>query len=192
MGYKHSKADLLKAGITLFRQRGYSAVGINDILARCSVPKGSFYNFFAGKEDFALEAAKLYASWLARETAETDSLEHIQAPARLLEYFWGMKTYYAGTGFKESCLHQVFAAELSENSEIMSVVNTAHGNRVNAVAGWITAGIAERSISPGVFPLVAANLLVNGFNGALVIAKANHSSIPLDEFIDQAIALILK
>ena len=54
MGYKHNIDTIVKKGMRLFEQRGYHAVGINDILKACAIPKGSFYNFFDSKEQLWL------------------------------------------------------------------------------------------------------------------------------------------
>lgn len=56
MGYKHNKDDIIQSGTELLRKHGYESTGINDILKACGIPRGSFYNFFYTKEEFALEA----------------------------------------------------------------------------------------------------------------------------------------
>ena len=53
MGYKHNIEDIIDKGSELFRKKGYNNVGINEILKECDIPKGSFYNFFETKEEFA-------------------------------------------------------------------------------------------------------------------------------------------
>jgi TetR/AcrR family transcriptional regulator, lmrAB and yxaGH operons repressor len=48
---------LIRAAVTLFRQRGYDGVGLTEILKAADAPKGSFYHHFpGGKEQLAVVA----------------------------------------------------------------------------------------------------------------------------------------
>lgn len=50
------RALILSNASRLFSQKGYFGVGINEILAACEVPKGSFYHYFPqGKNQLAVE-----------------------------------------------------------------------------------------------------------------------------------------
>lgn len=60
MKKKHHKDDILQQGEQLFRKQGYNHTGINEILKVSGIPKGSFYNFFDSKEDFALKVVQRY------------------------------------------------------------------------------------------------------------------------------------
>jgi TetR/AcrR family transcriptional repressor of lmrAB and yxaGH operons len=51
-----TRARLLQAALLLFRQRGYHGVGVADVLALASAPKGCLYHHFpGGKEQMAVE-----------------------------------------------------------------------------------------------------------------------------------------
>ena len=60
MGYKHQAEDIINTGMELIRTKGYHNVGINEILKASNIPKGSFYNFFESKEDFARQVVAYY------------------------------------------------------------------------------------------------------------------------------------
>lgn len=54
-----TRARIVDAAARLFRQRGYHAVGLNEILAESRAPKGSLYHHFPeGKPDLARAAAE--------------------------------------------------------------------------------------------------------------------------------------
>lgn len=58
---------LVTAAATLFRQKGYHATGLAEILAAAGVPKGSLYHHFPeGKADLARAAADWTAAMLIR------------------------------------------------------------------------------------------------------------------------------
>ena len=47
-----TKAHLLATGYQLIAKKGFTAVGIKQILDTAGVPKGSFYHYFESKEAF--------------------------------------------------------------------------------------------------------------------------------------------
>lgn len=50
------KELILKNAARLFACKGFSGVGIGEILKSCNIPKGSFYHYFPdGKEELAIE-----------------------------------------------------------------------------------------------------------------------------------------
>lgn len=51
---------LLRTGVELLTEQGFSATGIDQILRRVGVPKGSFYNYFKSKEAFGAELIERY------------------------------------------------------------------------------------------------------------------------------------
>ena len=62
------KRDLiLSKGSAVMTRRGYHGTGVLEIVQAAGIPKGSFYHYFASKEDFALQAlAFIYRPRLAR------------------------------------------------------------------------------------------------------------------------------
>ncbi|HEX6971698.1 MAG TPA: TetR/AcrR family transcriptional regulator [Limnochordia bacterium] len=48
------RRTLLEAGMRLFSTQGYGATTVDQITAAAGVAKGTFYNYFASKEDLAL------------------------------------------------------------------------------------------------------------------------------------------
>lgn len=47
-----TRQGILDAGHRIMAAKGFSAVGLNEILTAASVPKGSFYNDFSSKDAF--------------------------------------------------------------------------------------------------------------------------------------------
>jgi AcrR family transcriptional regulator len=52
-----TRAALLRAGADLLAERSIEAIPVNDIVDRAGVAKGSFFNHFADKDDFAAAIA---------------------------------------------------------------------------------------------------------------------------------------
>ena len=47
-----TKMALIWCGTELLTERGFQITGIEEILSRVGVPKGSFYHYFKSKQDF--------------------------------------------------------------------------------------------------------------------------------------------
>jgi AcrR family transcriptional regulator len=53
-----SKRDVIvKTAVDLFRDKGYDSTNIDDIVERAGIGKGTFYQYFKGKEDLFFECA---------------------------------------------------------------------------------------------------------------------------------------
>ena len=82
---KHRDA-IVKAALTLFRRRGYSGTGLNDIVAQSGAPKGSVYHYFpAGKLAIAEAAVRQAAVNVARTLNEL-AMEH-RTPGRIVRAY---------------------------------------------------------------------------------------------------------
>jgi TetR/AcrR family transcriptional regulator, transcriptional repressor for nem operon len=72
-----TREHFLEVGLLTFHRHGYAATGIQEILESAKVPKGSFYHYFASKEEFAREVVLQYVRrWSSRHAAQ---------PAQVLE-----------------------------------------------------------------------------------------------------------
>ncbi|MGL3107866.1 acrylate utilization transcriptional regulator AcuR [Bradyrhizobium sp. BR 1432] len=85
------RARLLRTGVAILTEKGFSAVGVEEILDTAEVPKGSFYHYFDSKEAFGLALIDAYADYFARkldrwfddtERAPLDRLRDFIADAR--------------------------------------------------------------------------------------------------------------
>ena len=66
-GYSATREALVRAGVVMLTEKGYSATGIDEVLRSVDVPKGSFYHYFPSKEAFGAELIDSYASYFSRK-----------------------------------------------------------------------------------------------------------------------------
>jgi TetR/AcrR family transcriptional repressor of nem operon len=77
---------LIDAAVELVWLRSYGGVSVDDLCERAGVKKGSFYHFFATKDDLVLAA--LDASWSARKPVLDELFAPTRPPMdRLVAYF---------------------------------------------------------------------------------------------------------
>lgn len=60
-----ARAALIASGLETLTEHGYLGAGLEGILKRAGVPKGSFYHYFASKEAFGQAVMERYASYFA-------------------------------------------------------------------------------------------------------------------------------
>lgn len=103
-GYSETRESLLRVGVEILTEKGFSSVGIEEILRAVGVPKGSFYHFFGSKEAFGAELVAWYAAYFASKL-DKFLLDNTMTPLHRLRAFTddarsGMARYE----FKRGCL----------------------------------------------------------------------------------------
>lgn len=173
--------SILAHGQRIMAGKGFSAVGINEILTAANVPKGSFYHYFGSKDAFG-EA--LLDAYFEDYLAEIDAI--LQAPElnmaeRVLRYF---ENWQANQSFLEcqgKCLVVKLAAEVADLSEAMRLSLKRGTSAVSdRLAQAIERGIAEGSLRLASQPHAAAQSLYQLWLGASVMVKVHRGTQPFD------------
>ncbi len=95
---------LLRCGMEIFAEQGFAATGIDAVLKRVSVPKGSFYHYFDSKEAFGQAVLQRYADYFGCKL-DRWLLDETELPLRRIRHFVddakeGMKKHE----FRRGCL----------------------------------------------------------------------------------------
>ena len=54
------RLHILNTSSDLILRKGFSGLGLQEILQSCEIPKGSFYHYFKSKESFGCELVQYY------------------------------------------------------------------------------------------------------------------------------------
>jgi TetR/AcrR family transcriptional repressor of nem operon len=172
---------ILDAAQRLVAQKGYMAVGLNEILAEAGVPKGSFYHWFDSKDAFGNAMMQRYfdgyLSAIDGIAADKDksSAEHLMQYWRK---FYDTQVVDNGQG---RCLVVKLGAEVSDLSESMRMVlKVGTTGIVDRLEQMIVKGLAEGSVSVEASPRDTAEALYDAWLGASVMAKIHRSPDYLD------------
>ncbi|MGZ8153421.1 MAG: TetR family transcriptional regulator C-terminal domain-containing protein [Methylovulum sp.] len=177
-----NKANLLSQGVALLMQQGYHGTGLKEILDAVQIPKGSFYNYFGSKENFAAEVIQHYIepfiSQVGRhlESPDTDALTALQ------RYFNELITELEKNHFKGGCLLGNLMGEVGDTSDLCreALQTAAHRYRDSLKAGLARAQ-REGAVRTDKSAEDMADLLVNTWQGALLRMKIEQSSQPLKQ-----------
>jgi TetR/AcrR family transcriptional repressor of nem operon len=173
--------SILATGQRIMAGKGYSAVGLNEILNAAGVPKGSFYHYFGSKDAFGEAMLERYFDDYLAELDRTLQQPGMTMAQRLMDYW---KLWQASQSFEDcqgKCLAVKLGAEVADLSESMRLV-LRRGTQaiVERLTAAVAAGVQEGSLSiEGDAGTVAAGLY-QLWLGASVMAKIARTTQPFE------------
>ncbi|WHP42040.1 TetR/AcrR family transcriptional regulator [Lysinibacillus boronitolerans] len=78
---KELKEHIFLQAIQLFKEKGYEAVTVQEIVSVCGIAKGTFFNYFSRKDDILLY---LGTSQLEKLTKQLNHYQYIENPKALI------------------------------------------------------------------------------------------------------------
>ncbi|WP_341958188.1 TetR/AcrR family transcriptional regulator [Pseudomonas sp. RC10] len=108
-----TREALIRCGVEVLTEQGFMATGIDSILKRVGVPKGSFYHYFASKEAFGLAVLDSYAGYFARRLDRWLLDESLSPLERLAGFVQHSKASMARYDFRRGCLVGNMGQEVS-------------------------------------------------------------------------------
>ena len=180
-GREDARTEIIAAGHLLMARKGYTAVGIAELLAQARVPRGSFYHYFASKDAFGEAVMSDYFATYLRNMDRISSRSGVRVAQRLMDYwqYW----YEMETGDRDEikCLAVKLGAEVADLSEPMrGSLEKGTSAIIERIAAMIDAGVAEGSLGLSEESLPLARLLYDLWLGASVRAKIDRNTSPLD------------
>lgn len=172
---------IIAVGQRIMAAKGFSAVGINEILTAASVPKGSFYHYFGSKDAFGQAMLTAYFEQYHAEMDRTLSRADRSNAQRLLDYFEGWREGQSLQDCQGKCLAVKLGAEVADLSEAMRVaMKLGTSGIVSRLSQAIAAGQADRSLTVVTEPGELAESLYQLWLGASVLAKVARTPQPFD------------
>lgn len=178
-----TKTHLLETGYQLIAKKGFTGVGIKQILDTAGVPKGSFYHYFASKEAFG-EA--IISNYFINYKARLDAIvsRNDSAQQNLYDYFQNWYDTQQNGCEHGKCLVVKLSAEVADMSEPMRIVlNAGYQQIITWLADQIKDGWADGSV-PRLDNVAAESMAKRWYFawlGASLIAKTSQTNTPLAE-----------
>ncbi|MEU6352449.1 TetR/AcrR family transcriptional regulator [Streptomyces sp. NPDC047072] len=172
---------ILDTAQRIMAHKGYSAVGINEVLAEAGVPKGSFYHYFASKDAFGEAMLKGYFADYLQEMDGVLAPSERSAADRLMAYWQRWRETQSIDECQGKCLAVKLGAEVADLSESMRLaLKDGTGAVVDRIERTINGGLEDGSLSVDGEPREIAQALYDMWLGASVMAKIHRSLAPLD------------
>jgi TetR/AcrR family transcriptional repressor of nem operon len=175
------RKSILANGQRIMAGKGFSAVGINEILTASGVPKGSFYHYFGSKDAFGEAMLESYFEDYLAELDATLSARGLTMAQRLMNYWQTWQDTQSFLDCQGKCLAVKLGAEVADLSEAMRLaLKRGTAGIVDRLARAIEAGIADGSLSVDGAPDDVAQGLYQLWLGASVMVKIVRTTQPFE------------
>lgn len=171
--------------MSLFQLHGYHGTSLSMILDACGVSRGSFYNYFGGKEAFAIELIEHY------QTLEMDrwNEEFSRLPGRHADKMETMMRRlveeFCMTNERIGCLLANLSGEMALASDsFRRAIRRAIDRVLEAIREDILICQQEGSVRTDLSAEQLARLIWDYWQGALLRMKAENSRDPLYQAVD--------
>lgn len=182
--YNQAREHLLAVGEELFINSSFNCVGLNDILKKAGIPKGSFYHYFESKEDFGLQVIESYAKQNYEQLKAITSDDSLLPYQQLKKFFETNIAHFDDINYCQGCLMVNLSQELADvNEKLRCKINELSQITVDQVADCIKRMQSNDLNLNHLKPREAAQVLMNSWQGAIMKMKLEKNRDPLNVFM---------
>lgn len=184
-----TRQRLVRIGTEILTEKGFASTGLDQILKQVGIPKGSFYHYFASKDQFGLAVIDNYGSYFAAKLDHWLLDENTLPLQRLRNFVEDAKDGMTRHDFKRGCLIGNLGQELgSLNEAFRQPLEDVFTDWQNRVAHCLEQAAKLGQINKNSDCAEIAAFFWIGWEGAILRAKLVKSTRPLDLFADQFFA----
>ena len=188
-----TRAALIEAGKRMIFETGFNHTGIQAVLSEAKVPKGSFYYYFASKENFGLAVVEDFLTnhYAVRNQFFLDT--SLSPLTRLRRYFEFYANRFEQRNFQGGCLLGNLGQELADQNETFrSRVQEAFESWRAAAAACLREAKAAGEIADHWDEAQLADFCLSGWQGAILRMKVSKDRAPIDTYIATVFDSLLK
>ena len=170
-----SRARLISAAAQLFQEQGFAATGLSEILDRAQMPKGSLYHHFPGGKVELGVAAMEMAGQVLHQTLSARQESQGTAAGAIRAFAQDLAGWLEGSDYTKGCPVATVALEQANGPpELVAAIRSAFDRVIEGLGKQLEAEgqTAERAHR-------LATLCLSTLEGALILARAQHSSDPV-------------
>lgn len=176
---------IIEKGLDVVLHKGFHHTGLQEILKAAEVPKGSFYHFFKSKEEFGLNLIEYYANHKIDMTRKMLEHSHESPSMRLRQFFEDGFAELEANDFSGGCFLANMTQELAGQSDVFAqALEKKWREQRTVVANCIWEAQRCGEVVSTTSAEAVAEFLINGFQGALMRAKAAKNRDAVSLFID--------
>ncbi len=193
MDKKDTRADIIRIGTDLISRQGFNATGIDAVLKEAGVPKGSFYHYFASKEEFGMAVIDHFGERFEQRLDTFLGDEEVQPLDRIRNFLENSLARVSQNRFAKGCLLGNLGQEMADQNERFRARLDAifHAWR-ERFAACLREAQAAGELAAGADPEVVAGFILSGWEGAILRTKVMKSPQPMEDFIAVLFASVLR
>ncbi|MBQ4800392.1 TetR/AcrR family transcriptional regulator [Pseudoalteromonas sp. MMG006] len=187
-----TKALLIRTGLETLTEFGFSATGLDTILKKAAVPKGSFYHYFKSKEAYGIALVDAYDTYFIAKLNHHLKDEATPPLERIVNFtqsaIKGMQKYE----FKRGCLVGNLNQELNHLSDDFKI------RLMQSYVTWqkhlelcLNQAKQQGTIANNVNTSLMSEYFWIGWEGAVMRAKLTKTSTPLTLYTEMFLRALL-
>jgi len=176
-----TREHLLATGERLCMHRGFTGMGLSELLKTADVPKGSFYHYFRSKEAFGVAMLERHYALYHQRLAGHFAGGKGNHRDRVLAYYQETLNQFCQQGIISGCLTVKLSAEVCDLSEDMrAAMDKGAGGVITLLGQALDRGRREKSLAFTGDAQTQAQVLYSLWLGANLQAKISRSAVPLE------------
>lgn len=186
-----TREHLLVTGEHLCMQRGFTGMGLSELLKTAGVPKGSFYHYFRSKEAFGVAMLERHFAGYHQRLAVHFDTGPGNYRDRILAYYQETLNQFRQQGIISGCLTVKLSAEVCDLSEDMRTAMDQGAGKIMAIlAQALEKGRDRHCLTFVGEPLQQAQILYALWLGANLQAKISRCATPLENALAHVKSII--
>lgn len=182
----NTRQQILDTARPIIASKGFSAVGLSEILLAARVPKGSFYHWFSSKEHFGEALLEHYFEAYLHQVDTSLGAVGLSAPDRLTAFFVQWHRSQSSHDPELRCLVVKLSAEVCDLSEPMrEALQRGIAQVLDRIQICLEVGVDAGELSDQLDPYEAAHRLYQQWIGATLLSLIQRSPTPLDQALAQ-------
>ncbi len=178
-----TRERLIREGTAILTTKGLASTGLDEILKKTEIPKGSFYHYFSSKDDFGLAVIENYGRYFAKKLDHWLLNENRAPLDRIRDFIEDAKSGMARHQFKRGCLIGNLGQELGSLDEKFRMpLEETFLDWQNRIAQCLEDAKATGDLKPDADCKDIAAFFWIGWEGAILRAKLVKSNQPIDLF----------
>ena len=191
LGFDDTREALIRCGMELLTEQGFNNTGLDQILKKVNVPKGSFYHYFENKEAYGYVVLEEYSKFFIHKLKKHLLNEDLPALDRLKAFIedaiQGVERY----DFKRGCLVGNLTLELgSSHDQFREKLDTVFNNWKSLIADSLELAKTEGTLAQSADSDQLADFFWISWEGAVMRAKLTQNKQPMELFSQQFFKLL--
>jgi TetR/AcrR family transcriptional repressor of nem operon len=179
------RKKLLAQGVLMLTNQGYHGTGLQDMLDKVKVPKGSFYAYFGSKEAFCVEVIQHYIEPVIQQLKGNLQDPTLNGLTAINKHLDSLVSMYKTKQFMGGCLLGNLIGELgNSNDGIRMALQDAMQRYQRLFSQALATAQQDGLVRDDIPPEKMASLLVNSWQGALLRMQIEQSVEPLESCKD--------
>jgi len=163
--------------------KGYNATSVKEITDAAGIPKGSFYNYFKDKEDYAIEALHYYHYDMVHEAVLILTDSNLKPLDRIKGFFNDRIKFLVDREFKYGCFVGNLTQEMGDVDELIANATSKISKELElTIYTNLVEAKEKKELKLEIDLKLLASIILSTWQGTLVRMKMEANRSVLDDF----------